>query len=96
VRGGRGRLIHHNEYILCDLMRSRPGSQTLDLGFVLQPLYDAILPRLNWHLHHGILQHDGAAYLPPCIDVAHSNWHCLMRGARGIVQDAIAFHIFVY
>jgi hypothetical protein len=63
VRGGRGRLIHHNEYILCDLMRSRPGSQTLDLGFVLQPLYDAILPRLNWHLHHGILQHDGAAHL---------------------------------
>jgi hypothetical protein len=44
-------------------MRSCPGSQTPDLGFVLQPLYDAILPRLNWHLHHGILQHDGAAHL---------------------------------
>ena len=49
--------------ILCETMRSCPGSQTPDLGFVLQPLYDAILPRLSWHLHHGILQHDGAAHL---------------------------------
>ena len=39
------------------------GSQTPDLGFVLLPLYDAILPHLNWHLHHGIWQHDGAACL---------------------------------
>jgi hypothetical protein len=27
------------------------GSQTPDLGFVLLPLYDAILPHLNWHLY---------------------------------------------
>ena len=37
--------------ILCETMRSRLGSQTPDLGFVLLPLYDAILPHLNWHLY---------------------------------------------